>query len=59
LSLDFVLNYLNSEWRLRGLLFLFLLIFRIVNFRFNVLLVKLHLRFLNVKDLLASDDIPD
>jgi len=57
LSLDFVLDDFDSEWRLRGLLFQF--IFRIVDFRFNVLLVKLHLRFLNVKDLLASDDIPD
>lgn len=57
MSLDFILNNLNREWRLRGLFFRFIL--RIIDFRLNVLLVKLHLRFLNVKDFLASDDIPD
>ena len=57
MSLDFVLDDFDSEWRLRGLLFRF--IFRSIDFGFKVLLVKLHLRFLNVKDLLASDDIPD
>jgi len=57
LSLDFVLYDFDCDWRLRGLLFRF--IFRSINFRFKVLLVKLHLRFLYVEDLLASDDIPD
>jgi hypothetical protein len=42
---------------LRGVLFRF--IFRSIDLRFKVLLVKLHLGFLDVEDFLAGDDIPD
>jgi hypothetical protein len=57
LSLDFVLDDFDSYWRLRGVLFRF--IFRSIDLRFKVLLVKLHLGFLDVEDFLAGDDIPD